>query len=518
MQAVDVLVVGAGPTGLTVALEAHDHGASVRILDRRPRAFRPSRALIMHPRSLEVLRPLGVTEALLERADAAPAGSLHLGKRAVSVRLTDLPLADTSFPHLSLVRQADVEEVLGQALANRGLAVQRDTAFVEAQCGRDETRSVIHSPGGTDECVSSFLAGCDGVASTVRQLAGIGWRGSRYAEEVLLADVELEGELEGGVAHVLPGRPGLVFAFPLGEQATWRLLLTRPAGRDRLPPGLSGPPVPAQELQERMDEVGLKATIRDLRWSTRVQLQCSLADQFRRGRLFLAGDAAHASSPATGQGMNTGIQDAANLGWKLAFAARGATAPALLDSYDFERRRVARRVLAFTHLAFWGEASTSTVPSILRTIAPLAAPVLPVVLRQRWLLAEAIAALGHLRVGYRHSPLSMEGTPHLSGGPRPGQRLPDSAVTGDDRHVRMHELLAQPGIHVLLQRDADEIDRHGLGRLVSVHRLASATGQAVIAVRPDGHVGYSSATTNEPELRRWLADIGAARPFSPGGR
>ncbi len=166
-----------------------------------------------------------------------------------------------------------------------------------------------------------FLAGCDGPGSTVRAEAGIGWPGRPYPVEVVLADAELDADLAGDTAHVVAGRRGLLFAFPLGELATWRLLATRPAGADQLPFGQAGPPVPAAELQALVDQAGLGAQISQLAWSARVRVQHRVASRFRKGRLFLAGDAAHAYSPATGQGMNAAIQDAANLGWKLAFAA-----------------------------------------------------------------------------------------------------------------------------------------------------------------------------------------------------
>ena len=144
----------------------------------------------------------------------------------------------------------------------------------------------------------------------------------------MLADVELDGTCAGGVAHVVAGRRGLLFVFALGERATWRLLATRPAAPGAAAVRAPGPPVPAAELQALLDDAGLDARITDLAWSARFRLQHRLAARFRRGRLFLAGDAAHAYSPATGQGMNTGIQDAVNLGWKLAFAACAATARA----------------------------------------------------------------------------------------------------------------------------------------------------------------------------------------------
>src|SRR5690349_17803350 len=192
---VDVLVVGAGTSGLALALQAHDHGAHVRVVERRPEAFRPSRAMVMHPRTLEVLRPLGVTDALLDRADTSPAVQLHLGRRVVPVRVSDLDLPDTAFPHLTLIRQAEVEEVLAAALAERGVEVERGTELVEAWTTPDLAGATIRRDGAVEEVDCHHLAGCDGPASTVRGAAVIGWRGAPYAQEVVLADVELDGGL-----------------------------------------------------------------------------------------------------------------------------------------------------------------------------------------------------------------------------------------------------------------------------------------------------------------------------------
>ena len=237
----DILVAGAGPAGLAVALQAHDHGAVVRVIDRRPEAVRPSRALILHARTLEVLRPLGVTEELLARSDIRPAADLQLGSRVIRVALAGLALPDTAFPHLSLVRQMDVEQVLAAALAERGVDVERGTELVRVRHGPDGVRAVLRSPAGTEQARCGFLAGCDGPASVVRAQAGIGWPGRVYPVEVVLADTELDGNLAADAARAVAGRHGLLFAFRLGEQATWRLLATRPAGIDRPPPGQFGP-------------------------------------------------------------------------------------------------------------------------------------------------------------------------------------------------------------------------------------------------------------------------------------
>ena len=194
-RAADILVVGAGPTGLALALQAHDHGARVRIVERRPEAFRPSRALILHPRTLEVLRPLGVAEAVLERADIAPEAHLHLGARVVRVRLADLDLPDTAFPHLSLVRQMDVETILARALADRGVAVERGTEPVAAWDDSAGARALLRSRAGTEAVECAFVAGCDGPGSTVRRHTGI-----------------------GSPRHDLPGLDGVIAMPPVAAQ------------------------------------------------------------------------------------------------------------------------------------------------------------------------------------------------------------------------------------------------------------------------------------------------------------
>ena len=512
----DILVAGAGPAGLTLALQAHDHGAAVRVIDRRPEAARPSRALILHSRTLEVLRPLGVTQALLARADIAPAADLRLGSRMVRVTLGGLALPDTAYPHLSLIRQADVERVLARALADRGIHVEHGTELAEVRDRPGAVRATLRSPAGTEEVLSGFVAGCDGPASTVRAQAGIGWPGDQYPVEVILADAELDGDLADDAATVVAGRRGLLFLFRLGEQAPWRLLATRPARSDWLPPGQFGPPVPAAELQALMDEARLGVQLTGLAWSSRIRLQHRVASRFRHGRLFLAGDAAHAYSPATGQGMNAAIQDAANLGWKLAFAAARPGSGPLLDSYDSERRPAARRVLAMTHLVFWAEASTGPVASAFRGhLVPLAAPLVPALTGRRRLVAEGIRLLSQLRAGYRGSPLSVEGTPRRHGGPSAGDRLPDRLVTVEGRSIRLHDLLAGPGVHILLDRDADRPGTLPSGRLVNVHRLDSVPGRGLIAVRPDGYVGFRCQATEAGQLTAWLTRVGAWQPEAP---
>ena len=204
--------------------------------------------------------------------------------------------------------------------------------------------------------------------------------------------------------------------------------------------------------------------------------------------------------------MNAAIQDAANLGWKLAFAAARTDSAVLLDSYDRERRPVAMQVLGMSHLAFWGEAATGCVPSALRSrVAPLAAPLVPAVMARRRLVAAGIRMISQLGVNYRGSPLSVQGDPRSRSGPRAGDRLPDRTVTADGYSMRLHELLARPGVHVLLDRDAAALDNRPMPcPLVTVHRLTSSPGRGLIVVRPDGHIGLCTQIADQAQLDAWL--------------
>lgn len=518
----DVLVVGAGPTGLTAALQAHEHGATVRIVDRRPELFRPSRAMMLHARALECLRPLGVAGELLDRADTAPEARIHLGRRVVQVRLGHADLPDTAFPHLTLVRQADVESVLCLALQARGVPVEWDVEFLDAGPGplartpeEGMLRARLRSPQrGTEEHRCRFLAGCDGQSSTVRGLVGADWRGAPYRVETILADLEVEGDLDPGLLHVAVRSSGMALLFALGEKATWRLLATREADLQHGTPFLpGGGDIAAGEVRRIVADSGL-GRAGDVRWSARIPLQHRLADSFSRGPAFLAGDAAHAHSPAGGQGMNNGILDAANLGWKLGFASGGASLPELLESYGQERRRAARQVLALTRAIFLAEASTHPAARILRgSLLPRAAPALPGVLGCRPLTAAAIRLLSQPFVNYRHSSISRECAPRAAHWPRAGDRLPDAPVVAGGQATRLHSLTATPGIHVLIERDArwdqDTVRWFPPTEAVHVHRLESHPGRAVVCARPDGYVGFSCAVGDPLQLRDWLRMVGA---------
>lgn len=494
-------MVGAGPTGLALALQAHDHGASVRIVERRI-GPRPSRALVVHPRTLECLRPLGVVAELAARADRDPRARLHLGSHELPVRLGELALDDTEFGHPWLLRQQDVEDVLAAAVVARGIRVGHGTELVGLDPGDDGARATLEGRGGREETTAHRVVGCDGARGPVRGWAGIGGRERPYRQEIVLADVELETDLAAGVTHVSAGWAGVVFAFAPGERASWRILATRAPVEDGDVPG-------PEDLQRLLAAAGLAGRVTAVAWSTRLRLTRRVATTYRRGPVLLVGDAAHTHSPAAAQGMNLGLQDALNLGWKLGLAASSSDPERLLDSYDEERRPVAMISADLTDLVFWAESSPAVLAGLLRgVLAPLAAPLVPLLLTRR-LTRPGLRLLSGLTVGLRRSSLSCAET--RGGRLRPGDRLPDRTVVSGGVSVRLHHLVARPGVHVLLGRDAPDLPLEPGGGRLTVHRLDDRPGTTVVAVRPDGYVGYRGPGTDPAHLglRDWLDRVGA---------
>ncbi len=528
---VDVLVVGAGPTGLALGLQLARFGVRLRIVDRLADRTNESRALAIQPRTLEVLEPLGVTEELVAAGNADVAVVLHARGRSVPVRLGGSALRDTRYPFLLFLSQATTERVLEARLSGWGVRVERSTHLVTVEPGVDAVTCGLRGPTGGAEVVRArFVVGADGAHSTVRALAGIPFPGTDYPRAFALADLEAE-PLDVAAAHVFLSESGMLFFFPLLTPASWRMLaMTGPrAGSNDLT---------LAELQAVADRYGADVRLRDPVWMTRFQLHSRSATTYRRGRLFLSGDAAHIHSPAGAQGMNTGIQDAVNLGWKLALVLTGASPEPLLNTYDDERRPVARRVLRMADRAFRVATSTRWPVRTARTrLVPL---LLPMALHIAPGRARAYRVVTELAVGYRSSPLSVHGPGRRSRGPQPGDRLPDAPLRG----TTLHRALARPGFHALLCGRTDLWTDDAVGLLdtwhprLHVHRLTrdeepgaliDPAGHAlrtlglarpdqagILLVRPDGHLAYRGGPDVTAALR-WLTTWLPPHPARAGG-
>jgi 2-polyprenyl-6-methoxyphenol hydroxylase-like FAD-dependent oxidoreductase len=538
-EEVGVAIVGAGPTGLTLAAQLHAHGASVRIVDRQLDRVHESRALAVQPRTLEVLRTLGVSEQLVERGNDAVQLRLHGGERVVPIRLFDVGLQDTAYPFLLFVSQAETEAVLNEHLAEQGIEVERGVELVTFTADEQQVSCTLrHRDGSTEEVRARYLVGCDGAHSSVRQGARIPFEGGRYPHTFALADLEVDGELERDATHSFIASAGVLFFFPLDRPATWRMVGIRPmlvGARDSEEPAEPS----LADLQAIADGfTGGRLRLRDPVWLTYFRLHHRHATRYRAGRVFLAGDAAHVHSPAGAQGMNTGIQDAWNLGWKLALVERGLADPALLDSYEAERRPVGRLVLRLSDRATRVVTSPSSLVRLMRThvVSRLA----PLALRSKRGRARVYRMLSQLAIDYRHSPAVEEGTPAPHRGPKAGDRLPDARIARDGQGIWLHEALATPTYHLLLCGSPVDWDRNQVaalqdhyGGLVAIHRLAGEAapgvlhdvdaqafarlgveGAAHFLVRPDGYVGYRSGGSDlnglGRYLARWLPGAGAA--------
>jgi 2-polyprenyl-6-methoxyphenol hydroxylase-like FAD-dependent oxidoreductase len=521
----DVLVVGAGPTGLTLAAQLQAFGAGVRIIDRQLDRVHESRALGVQPRTLEVLRGLGVAQQLIERGNDAVWVQLHADGRVVRIRLFGLGLDDTAYPYLLFVSQAETEQVLGDHLAGRGVDVERGVELVGFHADPDEvTCTLRHRDGSVEQVRTRYLAGCDGAASTVRRGAGIPFQGGAYPQTFALADLEVDG-LDRDAAHTFLGHEGILLFFPLGRPASWRMLAMHPTLEGRREPARPS----LAELQTLADAMtGGSVRLHDPVWQTYFGLQHRNATRYRAGRIFLAGDAAHVHSPAGAQGMNTGIQDAWNLGWKLALVTRGVAEEALLDTYDAERRPIGGFVIRFSDRAF--SVATSTNPLVRAFRTRLVPRLLPLVLRLDRGVAYGFRTVSQLGIGYRRSPAVEEGRPTLHRGPKAGDRLPDARITRDGQECWLGEALAAPCFHLLLcgspgdwhasqltalhHRYRDTLAVRHLTREATPGTLQDLDGRvfarlgvdsaAQYLIRPDGHIGYRCAGGDLAGLQRYL--------------
>ena len=530
-EPLDVLVVGAGPTGLTLAAQLHALGATARIVERQMDRVHESRALGVQPRTLEVLGGIGIARTLIERGNDAVRLHLHAGGRVFTLQLFDIGIDDTPYPFLLFISQAETEAVLNGYLTEHGVPVERGVELLAFSPGPENVACTLaHGDGSTEEVRARYLVGCDGAHSTVRRGAGIPFEGGAYPHTFALGDVEVDGDLERDAVHSFMGAGGMLFFFPLGKPATWRMMGMAPAAERAAEIERETTDLTLEGLQAICDAfTGGALRLRDPAWMTYFRLHHRHAPRYREGRVFLAGDAAHVHSPAGAQGMNTGIQDAWNLGWKLALVAAGIADDSLLDTYDDERRPVGHFVLRFTDRAFSAATSTATLSRLLRTSAvPWA---VPLVLRSRRARAFAFRTVSELAVRYRRSPAAQEGAVPLQGGPKPGDRLPDAPIVREGRPTSLHEVLAAPRFHLLLCGAVDDAQLDRLASLerryegvLDVHRLTrdgisgslhdgegTALGRlgvestALYHVRPDGYIGFRSGGTDVDELEAYLA-------------
>ncbi len=542
-----VLIVGAGPTGLTLAIELARRGVPFRIIDREAERTRTSRAIGTQARTVEVFRLMGIPETALEPA-ARP--------RALRFAERDRTLARIAFgdglpgasPRLISMDESDTERVLEQRLEQLGGQVERSTQLLGFRVDGERVTASLQGPDGTSELETRFLVGADGAHSTVRREAGIGFAGAAYPERFLLADLDLDWDLPHDEGHIWIGDDGLVAAIPLPGERRYRVIVPLPpAYATKEYESEAEIAAEAETLLRQRTGVTLRR-IGDPAWASAFRIQRRQADRYRRGPVFLAGDAAHVHSPVGGQGMNTGIQDAFNLGWKLALAARDQAAPGLLDTYQAERHPIARGVLRGTHL---GTRLFLAQNPLMRAVREWAVPAIVNIppIRRR-----ILAAVSQLAINYRGSSLSVDADDRAESrgwlrrtarGLRAGDRVPDATLmdTRGSEPVMLFDLISQgwtlllfPGDDAMpetidsLERIARQVqdavgdavrsylvldtpanDDVAVTALLDPAREVSrifAAGKGLVAlVRPDGYLGYRGRPDQPGELASYLARV-----------
>ncbi|MFD5465008.1 FAD-dependent monooxygenase [Kitasatospora sp. NPDC127059] len=513
MATVDVLVVGAGPVGLTAAAELRRHGVQCRIVDALPAPLRYAKAVGVQPRTLEVWDTMGLVREALDEAGPLYGQLVFADGRPVSRLEMRLP-ADIPYGFAALP-QYTTERLLTEHLARFGSVVERGTRLEKVEQHPDSVEATLTGRGGAEQVHARYLVGCDGAHSLVRKAAGCTFEGDAFPEQYMLGDVEVDWGLPPGYAVRSTHLDGsgavddLLVCIPLPGERRYRMSMLVPetlpgqdAGAhsaDAVAHGLTGGRGPdLAQIQAVLDRLSPEpVTASALRWSSVFRIGHRLVDRYRNGRLFVAGDAAHIHPPTGAQGMNTGIQDAYNLAWKLALTVRGLAADDLLDSYHAERHPVGEEVVGRTvrHArAGYEDDSTDTL-----------------------LLREA-----QLLVGYPAGPLT--GPPTDPRTPRspaaPGERAPDCRGLVRDlaRYPqRLFDLLRSPRHTLLLYAGPDHADGPGAQRLqdcvTAADRAAHGLLDAYLLLAADVPDDARPPGPRPPRVRDHAGDF--ARAYAP---
>lgn len=480
MNGVEVLIVGAGPTGLTLACELARRHVSHRVVEKSQFLFVGSRAKGLQPRTLEVFEDLGVLDAVRRDGMPFPPFRMYAGNKLVWQRSLEemlrLPPSEASpsvpHPRAWLIPQWRTDRILYARLQSLGGRVEFGTELCALSQGADSVLATVVRRGATERIMARYVVGADGGRSFVRKSCGFTFEGRNDASETtLLADVRASGmdtsATRGPACHLFTreGNPGeRISLWDLPSSEYFQLVATLPAAEV---PELSVDAVQNLfELRSGRDDIALQ----ELRWVSLYQVKVRMVERFRHARVLLAGDAAHIHSPAGGQGLNTGVQDAYNLGWKLAAALRDPRAERLLDTYTEERLPVAVRVLGLTSKL---DANRFRVDG-----------------------SQGPPALDQLDISYAGGTLALDdGVPSAL---RAGARAPDARLTDGSR---LFEHLRGPDFTLLafgeaLSSSAMAGVRIAGVQVVRVHDPLPSYGveRGYVLVRPDGHVGAISAS------------------------
>ncbi|GLU32396.1 FAD-dependent monooxygenase [Trinickia caryophylli] len=497
-----VLIVGAGPTGLAAAMSLARAHVPVRVIDRAPRPAEHSRAIGIQARTLELFEQHRVVDPFLEAGHRLRAVNLYSNGHRLA-RLDFDPL-QTRYPYLLCLDQTVTERLLTEHLAGLGVAVERGVQLVRLIQGASRVEAdLLHADGRQETAHAAYVVAADGAHSSVRHLLGLNFAGKALEQTFMLADLHADSDLSSDEFHIFASGEGLAALLPLSpvrhrfiadhpESATEAEVSPVPNGNDHGFHADTGLDTGGGPSLDRLRAAAARRIrhpleLSALEWSSYFSVQSRMVEKLRVQRVFLAGDAAHVHSPAGAQGMNTGIQEAFNLGWKLARVLSGQGAEQLLDTYQTERHPIERDVLRqTTFITQMAEAERGPLKLLRERAMPVLAAFGPLRDAARLMVSE-------LSVQYRRSPLTLERV--LDGGPRAGERAPDALV-----HVIDGPLGRAPGTGCIF--DLHDPAFFSLFLLVAPPKDGQALFDATGALAPE-------SIPADPELERLATAVEA---------
>jgi 2-polyprenyl-6-methoxyphenol hydroxylase-like FAD-dependent oxidoreductase len=497
----DVLIIGAGPTGLVLALWLTKLGVRVRIIDETAEPGTTSRALAVQARTLELYRQLDLAETVVARGHKVPAVNLWVkGESAARLSFENVGSGLTPYAFLQIFPQDQHERLLVERLEALDVTVDRHTELISF--AQKETRVIarLRGPDGHEvDCEANYICGCDGARSIVRETIGTGFPGGTYRQIFYVADVEATGPALNGELHADLDEADFLAVFPLAGQGQARLIGTvRDERADR------ADTLTFEDVSDRAIN-HLKVGVKKVNWFSTYHVHHRVTQHFRKGRAFLLGDAAHIHSPAGGQGMNTGIGDAINLAWKLATVLAGRAGDNLLDSYEAERIGFARRLVATTDRAFSFVTAEGRIADVVRTrVAPVLIPMALAFAPVREFMFRTVS---QITLNYRRGPLSRGAAGHVHG----GDRLPWAPVDGVDNFERLTTIGWQ--VHVYGSASA-ELAAWCTAQNVPLHifdwrseyEVAGLARDALYLLRPDTYVALADGSGAPNALDRYFRD------------
>ena len=493
------LIVGAGPTGMAAAIELKRMGMDVRIIDKSDHLARYSQALVVQARTLEQFQRYGIVdEAIAHGRKLHEAKFYSEGKLIVDIRLDRV---ESRYPYALFIPQSQTEALLNSCMESHGVRAERSVELVSLKQNGEIRATLRHADGRTEEVVPRWLLGCDGAHSLVREKTGTPFVGGGVGLSFYLGDCEVDGpdvpkdELSIHVHH-----GDLVFLGRLSQRIVRVIVALHEQQDDRDRQDLT-----IEEMQRAVDRVGVKMTIKSAEWLTPFHVNDLQAKHYRIGNVFLAGDASHIHSPVGGQGMNTGIQDVANLAWKLSAVARGAD-DSLLNSYEEERGEVGKALLRFTERGL--KLATVSNPLLERLRNTFA----PIITKLPQIRQNAIGFISETAIEYRSSSIVVD--LGGDGALRAGDRLPDFSLRTSGSTL-LHDWTVPRHRVFCLNSDEDDVETlKGNLRHADVVPLASSDldkeGKRLLGddgkmfvLRPDGYVGFRARMGFQAELMNY---------------